>query len=239
MNNLSNMDLGNDILNYKEDFVNKYGNYYKKFTELDILGHIKTYGIYILVFIFAIVLMIICFGLSISLKPTTRKILYYIGWFFTIVAIIILGYGIYLYYFVYLKHRNEWFKDLPSFGQKEVDLLKKISNTGESLKGQIGESLKSQIGESLKGQIGESLKSQIGESLKGQMGQSIKSQIGESLKGQMGQSIKSQIGESLKGQMGQSIKSQIGESLKGQMGQSIKSQIGESLKGQMGQSIKS
>jgi len=128
--------LESNILNYKVDFSKNYGDYNENFTQLDTYGNMKMAGPFIFIFILSVILLIIFFSLSSSgvFTPTTNKILYYIGWFFVIVAIMIMGYGLYLYLFVYLGEHSEWFNSLPADGQREINTINSLTEINDKLK---------------------------------------------------------------------------------------------------------
>ena len=132
---LAKAGLVNNIVNYKSDFITKFGNYNEKFDQVDTLGNMRHTGPLILGFILAVILLIVCFSFSknSSFSDKTKGIIYAIGWFFVIIAIAIMGYGLFVYLFIYLGQRNEWFISLPPEGRNTINLINSLTAIDNNL----------------------------------------------------------------------------------------------------------
>jgi len=120
------------LVDTKLNFIKKYGKTTIPYNKLDQLGNMKKNNIFMIVFVFSIIL---CIASFIYYKKTKKvnltllnKILYYLGWIFLIVTIIMLGYGGYFYFFLYLPQYNEWYSHLSFDGKNELALINTISD---------------------------------------------------------------------------------------------------------------
>jgi hypothetical protein len=140
INDMAQASVMNNLVNYKTNFISKYGSTTNNYDELDQLGQMNNAGIFILIFIFAVVLCILSFVFS-SKYDRLSKYLYYFGWFFLIVIIVTLGYGSYIYFFLYLPQWNEWYKTLPSQAKQDLMSIKTLNAVKSELPNNMNRSV--------------------------------------------------------------------------------------------------
>lgn len=126
----ANTNAKTSLSNMELDFISKYGKTTDNYDNLDQLGNIRNKNIFIIIFVFAVILCIMSFifySKTID-QPILTQFLYYLGWFFVIVIITMLGYGGYFFFFLYLPQYTSWMKQLPIDAKTELAMIDTLSN---------------------------------------------------------------------------------------------------------------
>jgi hypothetical protein len=131
--------LVNPSLDVKTIFASKYGSYAIPYDSLDAIGHQKfntqwPYFIAVLCFF----LMFISFALgSQTVDPETKKpvektigkkFLTGLGILFLLCTLFGVGYGLYLYFAVYMTQYVKWFDSLPFEAKSSVGVMSTLDN---------------------------------------------------------------------------------------------------------------
>ena len=118
----------------KSNFIANYGSYAQPYDALDAMGNQKFNTSWpVLVVIVSVVLMIMFFVMGKEEvdpktkkpieKTTGKKILTALAWLLMLSAIFGSGYGLYLYFAVYMPQYTKWFDSLPSQGKASVGMI--------------------------------------------------------------------------------------------------------------------
>jgi hypothetical protein len=123
--------------NYEIDFISKYGNTTLDYNNLDQLGNIKPDNLFIIIFVMSVILCIMSFIFYSKTEDPARltflsSFLYYLGWFFVIVIVVMLGYGAFFYIFQYLPQYKDWYKRLPPGAKSELQMISALTNVVNS-----------------------------------------------------------------------------------------------------------
>ncbi len=139
LNNFAQATVQNNMVDYKIDFISKYGSTTNNYNRLNQLGNMKNSSTYICIFICAIVLSIITFMLSYTYnnQHLLSKFLFYLGWFFVFILIVTLGYGSYIYIFVYTPQWNEWYSTLTPLAKQTLLSIDTLESVNTSLNNNI------------------------------------------------------------------------------------------------------
>jgi hypothetical protein len=133
INNFAQATVQNNMVDYKIDFISKYGSTTNNYNRLNQLGKMKNSNMYICIFICAIVLSIITFFLSYTYNHhhLLSNFLFYLGWFFVFIIIVTLGYGGFIYIFLYTPQWNEWYSTLTPLAKQtlmSIDTLESVNS---------------------------------------------------------------------------------------------------------------
>jgi hypothetical protein len=131
----------NPTLDIKSNFVANYGSYAEPYDALDSMGYQKfnTQWPY-LVAVLCLILMIISFSFGEQQveKTTGKKILNGLGWLFLLCTLFGIGYGIYLYFAVYMPQYTKWFDSLPSQAKASVGMMTTLDKLTSSTRNRQG-----------------------------------------------------------------------------------------------------
>lgn len=131
--------LGNPSLDVKSIFVTKYGSYAHPYDSLDATGYQKfnTQWPYLFA-VLCFFLMVISFGLGGQTidpetkkpieKTTSKKFLTGLGILFLLCTLFGAGYGLYLYFAVYMTQYVQWFDSLPLEAKSSVGMMTTLDN---------------------------------------------------------------------------------------------------------------
>lgn len=131
-------------VDFEGNFLSKYGSYSSKYDALDPFGKQTFNTIWpFLVAIIGLFGMVIAFGYSseevdpkteLPIKgerPLWKKILYFIGWLLVFVMLFGAGYGVYLYFAVYLAQYNQWYSSLPLEAKTTLGMISAMNKLKE------------------------------------------------------------------------------------------------------------
>jgi hypothetical protein len=141
--------LGNPTLDIKSNFVANYGSYAEPYNALDYMGYQKfnTQWPY-LIAVVGLIFMILSFIFGkqqVDLKTNqpiektnSKKILTGLGWLFLLCTLFGAGYGIYLYFAVYIPQYAKWFESLPSQAKANVGMMSTLDRLTSSTQNRQG-----------------------------------------------------------------------------------------------------
>lgn len=118
----------------KTNFIANYGSYAQPYDALDAMGNQKFNTSWpILVVIVSVILMIMFFIMGKQEvdpktnkpieKTTGKKILTGLAWLLLLTSLFGTGYGLYLYFAVYMPQYAKWFESLPSQAKASVGMI--------------------------------------------------------------------------------------------------------------------
>lgn len=126
--------FGNPTLDVKSNFVATYGSYAEPYDALDSMGYQKfnTQWPYLVAFV-SLILMIVCFSFGKQQvdpktnkpieKTTGKKLLTGLGWLLLVCTLFGTGYGVYLYFAVFMPQYTKWFESLPTQAKASVGMM--------------------------------------------------------------------------------------------------------------------
>lgn len=141
--------LGNPTLDIKSNFVANYGSYAEPYDALDSMGYQKfnTQWPYLIVVV-GLILMILSLTFGKQQvdpktnqpieKTTGKKILTGLGWLFLLCTLFGAGYGIYLYFAVYIPQYAKWFESLPSQAKANIGMMTTLDRLTSSTQNRPG-----------------------------------------------------------------------------------------------------
>ena len=125
--------------NLKTNFINDYGEYALDFKTIDPLGKQKMNTLWpYIVMVVSIILTVYLFIVGKKEKDpntnqpiektTLKKILTGLAWSTLLISLISGGYGVYLYFFIYLPEYLEWSTSLPPGAFAKLTMIKAIDS---------------------------------------------------------------------------------------------------------------
>lgn len=146
-------NLINPALDLKSNFIINYGSYAQPYDALDATGSQKFNTLWpYMVTVISLVLMIFCFiyGKE-ETDPKTnqpiektlgKKIATNLGFLLLLCTIAGTGWGVYLYFMVYLPQYDKWFESLPSPAKATVGMMYTLDSVNSSNSNQQSTTIK-------------------------------------------------------------------------------------------------
>jgi hypothetical protein len=124
-------------LDLKSGFISDYGKYSSSYNNIDYFGNQKFNTLWpYLVLVVGIILSIITFIASNPTKDTKmgppkerssmQKLYLGLGWLFVLISVFGAGYGLYLYFTIYLPEYYKWFESLPVDAKGKLAMIESI-----------------------------------------------------------------------------------------------------------------